>query len=120
MLQTSFVPIVGEGNVRAAREEDRVDGVAPSWVVEPGSTAEVAEVMRHANGEGLRVVVRGGGSKIDWGNPPTRVDVVLSTRRLNSVIEHAAGDMTATVQAGCPVDAFNRGLAERGQRLAVD
>ncbi len=112
--------IVGEERVRAALPADVVDGVMPRWVVEPASAAEVAGVLALANGTGWAVISRGGGTKLDWGNPPRSADIVLSTRRMDRVIEHAAGDMTATVQAGCTVAEFGRVLAERGQRLAVD
>src|SRR5205085_1751730 len=39
---------------------------------------------------------------------------------LNHVIEHAAGDMTVTVEAGCTIAALQQVLAQRGQRLALD
>ena len=45
---------------------------------------------------------------------------MLSTERLNQVIEHAAGDMTATVEAGCTIDNFQRTFSKHGQRLAAD
>src|SRR4051812_23347625 len=112
--------IVGADHVLAATEADAVDGVRPQWVVEPGSAEETAGVLRLATEAALRVVARGGGTKLTWGNPPSAVDVVVSTRRMNAVVEHADGDMTATVQAGCTVEAFNQQLAERGQRLALD
>lgn len=55
-----------------------------------------------------------------WGGPPDGADVVLSMRRLDRVLEHAAGDMTATAEAGCTIESLQRTLAERGQRLALD
>jgi len=45
---------------------------------------------------------------------------MLSTRRLNRVVEHAWGDMTATVEAGCTFQHLQQALAEHGQRLALD
>jgi glycolate oxidase FAD binding subunit len=48
------------------------------------------------------------------------VDLVLSTLGLDRVLEHAAGDMTVTVEAGCTVAALQQVLAQRGQRLALD
>lgn len=63
---------------------------------------------------------RGSGTKADWGNPGARPDIVLSTTKLNSVIEHAWADMTATVEAGCTVAELQRTLAQHGQRLAID
>ena len=112
--------VVGDLRVRAATDEDAIDGVQPHCVVEPGTPAELAQVLSLANGAGLCVIPRGSGTKLDWGNPPKGADIVLSTRRLDRILEHASGDMTATVQAGCTVAAFNHALAERGQRLALD
>jgi glycolate oxidase FAD binding subunit len=54
------------------------------------------------------------------GDRPQKADFVLSTERLNQVIEHAAGDMTATVEAGCTIDNFQQTLRKHGQRLAAD
>jgi glycolate oxidase FAD binding subunit len=39
---------------------------------------------------------------------------------LDRVLEHAAGDMTVTAEAGCTVAALQHVLAQRGQRLALD
>src|SRR5437870_1332957 len=112
--------IVGDGNIRPAMAADEVDGVAPATVVEPGTAEDLAKVLACANRTGLTVIPRGGGTKLDWGNPPRHADLVLSTARLGRVLEHAWGDMTATVQAGCTVAQFQRTLAEHGQRLALD
>src|SRR5256712_4225901 len=112
--------IVGDGNIRPAMAADEVDGVAPVAVVEPGTAEDLAMVLACANRTGLTVIPRGGGTKLDWGNPPRHADLVLSTARLGRVLEHAWGDMTATVQAGCTVAQFQRTLAEHGQRLALD
>jgi glycolate oxidase FAD binding subunit len=46
--------------------------------------------------------------------------VILSTTRLNQVLEHAWADLTVTVQAGCSVQTLQNTLAQRGQRLACD
>lgn len=112
--------IVGAGNIRPAMPADEVDGVAPATVVEPATAEDLAKVLACANPTGLTVIPRGGGTKLDWGNPPRHADLVLSTARLGRVLEHAWGDMTATVQAGCTAAQFQRTLAEHGQRLALD
>ena len=115
-----FRGIIPEDRVRQATAEDRIDGVHPRAVVEPADGKELAAVLGFANIHGLAVIPRGGGTKLDWGNPPKSAEVVVSTRRRNRVIEHAAGDMTATVQAGCTIGTFQKTLAENGQRLAID
>jgi len=112
--------IVGDSHLHPASAADAVDGLRPQMVAEPGTVEEISQSVRLANAAGLAVVPRGGGTKLGWGNPPRRVDLVLSTTRLNRILEHAWADMTATVQAGCTVAALQQALAEHGQRLALD
>ena len=66
------------------------------------------------------MVARGGGTKLGWGPPPRSIDVLLSTSRLNRVVAHRHGDLTATVQAGAAFDEVNRQLAQHGQWLPLD
>ena len=89
-------------------------------VVEPANQQEVAAVLKGATSAGLRVLPRGGGSKMEWGNPARGCDLVLSARRMNRVLEHAYGDMTATVEAGCSFQHLQETLSAHGQRVALD
>ena len=117
---TGLSAIVGRENLRPASAADAVDGMQPSGVIAPGTAQEVAEVLRYCNSAGLAVIPRGGGTKLWLGNRPQKVDFILSTERLNRVIEHAWGDMTATVEAGCTIDNLQRTLKEHSQQLAAD
>jgi glycolate oxidase FAD binding subunit len=119
-LHADLSAIVGVEHVRPATAADAIDGVQPQFVVEPDDAEQVAAVLRLASSAGLHVAALGGGSKLGWGNPPREVDLILSLRRLDQVVEHAWGDMTATVQAGCTVAQLQRVLAQHGQRLALD
>lgn len=112
--------IGGAEHMRAATPEDAVDGVQPLMVIEPGSPDEIARVLKTASGAGLQVIPRGGATKMAWGNPPRGGDLIISTRRLSRIVEHAWGDMTATVEAGCTLQQLQQTLAEHGQRLALD
>ena len=47
-------------------------------------------------------------------------DVVLSTQRLNRVLEHEPGDLTAIVEAGIRLSELQAHLAPHGQMLALD
>jgi glycolate oxidase FAD binding subunit len=115
-----FRAILGPEHVRIATDADAVAGVVPLVVVEPADERQTASVLRCANQAGLAVIPCGGGTKLDWGNPPRKADVILSLRRQNQVIEHAWADLTVTVEAGCTIAQLQRTLAEHGQRLAVD
>ena len=107
-------------HLRPARPGDCVAGVQPEMVFEPRSELELAAGLRCADAAGLCVVPRGGGTKTGWGNPPVRADLILSTTRLDRVIEHAWADLTVSVEAGCTVQKLQDVLAGHGQRIAVD
>ena len=112
--------IVGDPFVRDAAPADAVRGVTPRIVVEPADARQVGEVLAAATAAGLTVVPRGGGTKLDWGNRPRRVDAIVSTSRLDQIVEHAWADLTVTVQAGCTIQALQDALRTHGQRVAVD
>jgi glycolate oxidase FAD binding subunit len=89
-------------------------------IEEPGSADEAADILRSAAAEGLSVRFRGGGTKLHWGNPVGEPDIVLSTAKLNRVVEHNAGDLTAVLEAGVPLAAAQEVFATSGQMLALD
>ena len=119
-IQEELSAIAGGQNVRAALPEDAVYGVLPQWVVEPETGEQLAAALSCANAAGIAAVPRGGGTKMDWGNPPKRADLILSTARLHRIVEHAWADLTVTVEAGCALQSLQSTLAEHGQRLAFD
>ena len=112
--------VAGAEHLRAAGAGDGVAGVQPQMVFEPSTETELAAGLRCADAAGLSVLPRGGGTKASWGNPPVRADVILSTARLNRLIEHAWADLTVSVEAGCTIRYLQNALAEHGQRVAVD
>jgi glycolate oxidase FAD binding subunit len=112
--------IVGPEHVRSATPEDAVDAVQPAGVIAPGTAQEVAQVLRYSASAGLAIIPRGGGTRLGLGNRPRRADFVLSLERLNQVIEHAWGDMTVAVEAGCTIARLQSVVREHGQQLAAD
>jgi glycolate oxidase FAD binding subunit len=106
--------------VRPAVKADAVGGVVPSYVAAPASTQEAGAVLRAAAELGLAVVPRGGGTRLDWGAAPSRCDLIVDTRLLDTVLEHAAGDLVARVQAGVRLDRLAEVLGQADQRLALD
>ncbi len=99
------------------RDGDQPDG---ALVAAPASTEEAAAVMRAAAEHELAVVARGGGSRLGWGTPPSRCDLVVDTSRMSSVVEHAAGDLVARLQAGARMGDVAAVLAQAGQEIALD
>jgi glycolate oxidase FAD binding subunit len=89
-------------------------------VVAPSNTAEVADALRAAAGDGRTVLARGAGTKSHWGGLASTVDVVVETRRLRGVIGHEPGDLVATVAAGTSLHDLQSVLGLAGQRLALE
>src|SRR5215213_2423964 len=112
--------IVGEDHAREATPEDAIDGVQPSFVAAPGSVEETSELLKFAADEGLAISPRGGGTKVSLGNPPRELDLVLSTARMDDVIEHVPGDQVVRVQAGIKLQDLQERLAGSDQMLGID
>ena len=80
----------------------------------------MAELLRRASDQRLSVVIRGAGTKTDWGRPPGTIDAILSTRGLNRVLSHEHGDLTATIEAGATLRDVNLALSRQHQWLPLD
>jgi FAD/FMN-containing dehydrogenase len=72
-------------------------------VVRPGSTAEVAAVVKACVAAGLSVVPQGGNTGLVSGSIPddSGRQVVLSLQRMNAIRELDSANLTVTVEAGC-------------------
>ena len=110
----------GDGTVRPGSDRDVIDGVRPRLVAEPRTPETVAATLGWASSAQLSVLVRGGGTKLEWGGVAQACDLLLSMAALDAVVEHRHGDLTATIQAGAPLTTVNTALAEHGQWLPLD
>jgi len=119
-LDRDLMDIVGAAHVRPADVRDEIDGIRPHWVVAPGSISEAAAVLRVASREGLALAPRGGGTAMGLGNPPSRLDVVLETGRMNRVLAHEAGDLIVEAEAGASLEDLQTIVRGSGQMLAID
>ena len=98
----------------------RVDDERERVVAFPHSVEELSEMMRLASEERWRVIPAGAGTWLEVGNRPTRLDLIVSTVKLNRLLEYEPADLTATVEAGVPLAAFNRIAAESRQFIPLD
>jgi glycolate oxidase FAD binding subunit len=99
-----------------------VDGRTPEAAIFPGSPDEVRAAVELVAGAGVPIVAWGGGTAAGVGMPavPERPGIVLGLTRLNRVVEHEPGDLTATAEAGTSLAAFQAALRARGQWLSLD
>jgi len=92
----------------------------PSELCTPPDEGGVAEAVRRAAAEGLPVYPIGGGTAPGCATPPLRPGIGLSSSQLARLVDHAADDMTVTVEAGMTLAELGRLLGARNQRLPVD
>jgi glycolate oxidase FAD binding subunit len=97
-----------------------LDGRTPEAVALPGSKEEVAAILLVTAEAKMPVVPWGGGTRMGIGAPPKSLGLVLVLKRLNRLLEHEPGDLTATVEAGMTLAALQRELGRRGQWLSLD
>ena len=97
-----------------------IDGCTPKAVVLPTSVQEIQDILQFAAKQGLSVIPAGAGTKLGIGNLSEKVDVVLSTIHLNSVIEYEPADLTVTVEAGIRLSDLQKELAKHRQFLALN
>ena len=90
-------------------------------VVRPGSTAEVAAVVRACSVHGTALVPQGGNTGLVGGGVPdgSGTQVLLSLQRLNRVRALDAANLTLTVEAGCVLQAAQQAAAKAGLLLPL-
>jgi glycolate oxidase subunit GlcD len=109
--------IVGAQGLLPERE---IHGRSIGTVVAPDTVEAVAAVLELASSEGWAVEPAGACGWLCAGNPPRRVDIVLSTSRLRDVAEYEAADLTASVAAGLTHGELAELFARHAQWLPQD
>jgi glycolate oxidase FAD binding subunit len=125
-IQQELAAIVGtEGIASGSDFADRLphvlfpDTPKPN-IVYPNTPETLANLVHYAQRQGWSVIPTGNGSKLHWGGLAKTADLLVSTARLNQVIDHAVGDLTVTVEAGIRFAELQAVLAKAGQFLAID
>ncbi|MBP6335967.1 MAG: FAD-binding oxidoreductase [Vitreoscilla sp.] len=85
-------------------------------VVRPGSTAEVAAVVRACAAAGVSLVPQGGNTGLVGGGVPDASgrQVLLSLTRLNKIRHIDADNLTFTVEAGCVLQTLQAAAETQG------
>jgi FAD/FMN-containing dehydrogenase len=118
------------------RDWTKVHTPAPSAVVFPRTTAEVAALVRVANELGMPLVPSGGRTGLAAGAVASRGEIVVSLERMRALgpvdpraltVEVEAGAVTAAVHAHCephgltwPVDFASKGSSTVGGNIATN
>jgi glycolate oxidase FAD binding subunit len=119
-LMETAANVIGADAARPGTAADSVEGVVPQVVVEPSSAEAVAATLGWASSDKLSVLTRGAGTKVGWGPVPPSIDILLSMGRLDRLIAHRHGDLTATIQSGASLATVNTALSQHRQWIPLD
>ena len=96
-----------------------VDGVVPSAVARPASSAEVVEIVRFAKIEKLALIPCGNCTKLGIGMPPARYDIAIEMTALNQIAYYDPGDLTLSIDAGMNLTQLADALAQQQQFIPL-
>jgi len=97
-----------------------VDFGAPAAVVVPASTDEIAAVVRLCSASGVHFLPRGAGTGLSGGAIAHAGGVVISTARLNSILEIDVPNRLAVVEPGVINADISAAVASHGLRYVPD
>ncbi|HEY2473993.1 MAG TPA: FAD-linked oxidase C-terminal domain-containing protein [Candidatus Cybelea sp.] len=127
MLRERLIAALGADAVKTAPEDLSVysfdaytDGGRPSAVVLPRSTRDVSAVVKIAREFGEPIIARGAGTGLCGGAVPTAGGVIISTMRMNRVIELDLANRRARVEPGLMNLDLSRHVAAQGLFYAPD
>jgi len=88
--------------------------VRPLAVVRPGSTAEVAAIVRVCDELQVPITARGAGTGLSGACVPLSNGIVVALERMNRIIEIDTDNYVAVVQPGVSLDQLDEALAPLG------
>ena len=92
---------------------DSIAGVMPKSVVVPYTIGDAAARIAESERAGEAVAFVGGGTDLEIGGPPDRLDLVIRTEKLDRIVEHAPSDQIIAVEAGATLAQWDRPALER-------
>ena len=110
--------IVGEANVIQDPDQLKayaIDGKKPKVIVSPKTIQEVSKVVAQANQQRLTIVPRGNGTKMGMGGIPKKIDIILSTSRLNRITDSDCENLTLSAESGMTLNEVQKSLAKVGK-----
>jgi FAD/FMN-containing dehydrogenase len=118
--------IVGAANVRTGDAVAELDpgqrrrNLGAGVVVSPGSTAEVAAVVRVCAGHGVPIVSHGGRTGLVGGGLSRPGEIVLSLLRMNTIESLDPAERVVVVGAGCTLQALQEAAAAEQLEPGID
>lgn len=117
-----FRKICGEKNVITTEEEksqyaqDQTESLyyMPQVVIKPRTAEEISQVLRLCNENRIPVTPRGAGTGLSGGALPNLGGVVISTERMNSIVEIDEKNLQVTTEPGVITEVLQNAVREKG------
>ena len=127
-LVSELKNVVGDDYVLTSQEDlavyecdgDTLDVARPDIVVLPGSSAEVASVIKLANSYGVPFTARGAGTGLSGGATTVNGGISLVLTRLTKIVEIDPDNLVAVVQVGATNSSVSKAAEKYGLYFAPD
>jgi FAD/FMN-containing dehydrogenase len=97
-----------------------MSGRMPAHAWRPETAAEVADAVRTAGAQGLKLVPWGGGVALSREHAPERYDVALDLSAMKRIVIHDPEDFTITAECGVTLADLSAALAAHSQELPLE
>jgi glycolate oxidase FAD binding subunit len=117
-MSSKLREIVGEANLIQDPEKLKayaVDGKKTKMVVFPGTISEVSKIVAYANEQSLTLLPMGNGTKTGMGGIPGKMDIVLSTLRLDRMTDCDCDNLTLSAESGITLGEVQKRLSQEGK-----
>ncbi|MAR39194.1 MAG: FAD-binding oxidoreductase [Flavobacteriales bacterium] len=114
--------IVGSDNIFSSEEvlqeysHDETEDLSfiPETVVKPTDSIQISEIMKYCNMKNIPVTPCGARTGLSGGSLPVMSGVVLSTEKLNSILEIDERNLQSTVEPGVINEVFQNAVKKKG------
>ena len=128
LLLEKLQDICGVANVSADAEtlfaysQDATEDLSflPDVVVKPAAAAEISRILQYCHENRIPVTVRGAGTGLSGSALPIQKGVILSTERLNRILDIDERNHQATAEPGVITEVFQQAVIAKGLYYPVD
>ncbi|NNC86317.1 MAG: FAD-binding protein [Bacteroidia bacterium] len=114
ILGNEYVLVDDEALQKYGHDETEDLQFNPEVVVKPETAEQVSQILLLCNKHDIPVTPRGAGTGLSGGALPVYGGIVLSTERLNKIIEIDERNLQATVEVGVITQVFQEAVKEKG------
>ncbi|MGZ8551219.1 MAG: FAD-binding oxidoreductase, partial [Chitinophagaceae bacterium] len=117
-----FKKIIGDAHVfgdeeslqHYSHDETETLSYLPEVVIKPRTVEEVSAIMKICNADKIPVTPRGAGTGLSGGALPHLGGVVLSTERMNSILQIDERNLQVTTEPGVITEVLQNAVKEKG------